>query len=193
MVVVLYEDQRGERGDFGFHRFVCQYVLDQKPGLAKSVYQLEKQVVRSIVCKGNGNVLAKCKRDLKKLANQFRKVIAVYDQDKLNELLNLKGIQCRRALLEGLIEPCDPKAALDIVFVNPNLESVIKTIQDSGNASSIDSGHFIKALGKDLNARDSLFIQCANLPRDVRDKLFAALPDINRLVAKIAEFSQSMN
>jgi hypothetical protein len=189
MLAVLYEDQRGPRGQFGFHRFICQCVLDRSPGLAKNVCQAEK-LVRPIVCKGNGNVFGKCKKDLKKLANQFRRVIAVYDQDKLNDLLSLKGTPCRSTLREKLAEPCDPKEALEIVFIKTNLESVLDTIRNSGHADSIDSATFHKALRKDLNARDSLFIQCACLPNEARDDLLALLPDVTRLVSKIVEHGQ---
>lgn len=106
MLMVLYEDQQGPRKGFGFHRFVCQYVLDARPALANDVYHLEKHVILSNPCKGNANLYRKCRNDLPVLARDFQKVLAVYDQDKLKKLLNLEGEQCRRTLRDKLAEHC---------------------------------------------------------------------------------------
>lgn len=186
MLAVLYEDRRGSRKDFGFHLFICRCVLDRSPGLAVNMFQLSK-TVEAIPLKGNGNVFGKCKKDLKKLADRCQRVFAVYDQDKVNELLNLKGPQCRGTLKAGLAAPCEPKEALEVILINRNLESVIETIRDSGLLPSVGSEDFSKALSKDLNARDSLFIKCAKGPQDARAKWLALLPDVDRLVSKIVE------
>lgn len=191
MVAVLYEDKRGPRKRFGFHRFICQCVLDRLPGFAINVYQAEN-LVTPIVCKGNGNVFEKCKEGLERLANRYRRVIAVYDQDKLPELLKLTGPQCRNTLREKLAEECQPRESLEIVFINKNLESVIEAIRDSGLASFVDANVFAEALNKQMDARDRLFIKCATQStKEVREKLLELLPDVKRLIAKIVEFSKA--
>ncbi len=187
MLIVLYEDQQGPRNGFGFHRFVCQYVLDTRPALANDVYHLEKHVIFANPCKGNGNLRRKCRDDLPDLSQRLRKVFAVYDQDKLNTLLKLEGEQCRRTLRDKLAESCEPKSHLEIVLIKKNLESVIEIIRDSGHADFVSAERFAGALAKKLNHRDSLFNQCAQQPKTVRDKLLDVLPDIKRLVTKLVE------
>ena len=187
MIVVFYEDQRGPRNEFGLHRLVCQLVIDHA-GLADNVFKIEKSLIHGIPLKGNGKLFKRCKKDLPRLSNQTKKVFAVFDQDRLPELLGLKGNQCRGFLRGKLMEPCEPRDAIEFIFVDRNIESVIEALRDSGLVSFIDDKLFEGALDKKQLTRDSLFIQCAmNTTPELRMKLLDELPDIKRLVTKIAE------
>lgn len=190
MVIVFYEDQRGERGDFGFHRFICQLVID-RAGIDKDVYKVERSLIEGIPLKGNGNVWRRCMKDLPLLSSRVRKVIAVYDEDKLGKLLGLTGVQCRMTLRNGLMEPCEPKNAIEVVLIKDNIETVIKAIRDSRLVSFINAKIFDRALGKNQLTRDSVFIQCAlKTDAETRKKLLEKLPDVDRLVTKIVETIQ---
>ncbi len=191
MLAVLYEDSQGERDGFGLHHVICRCVLDRLPGIGRDVYHLKNQVVKGIPLNSNNKVLRKCRQDLKRLSDSCRKIIAVYDQDRLSNLLQWKGLQCRSLFRAELAKGCEPKEYLEIVLINRNLESVIETIRDSGLATFVAADIFAKALDKKQDDRDRLFIKCAEQStKDLRDKLLELLPDVSRLVAKIVEFSQ---
>lgn len=192
MLLVFYEDQRGERGDFGFHRFVCQLVID-RADIDKDVYDIEKSLIRCNPMNGAGNVKKKLEKDIGLLLSKYRKVIAVYDQDKLADLLKLKGVQCRMTLRNGLMLTCEPKNAFEVVLIKDNIETVIKTIRNSGIVNSIDAKIFEGALAKNHPTRDSVFNQCAvKTDVETRKKLLEKLPDVDRLVTKIVESIQPM-
>lgn len=185
MIAILYEDQRGSRNEFGLHRFICQLVID-RAALSTSVYEVERRLIRGTPLKGNGNVRRHCQRDLPKLSKQFRRVFAVYDEDRVPELVGLKKTACRPLLCAGLVEKCQPTNALDVVLLRWNQESLIEAIKSSGLVSRIDVSIFDRALAKDLMARDSVFIQCAtNTEIETRAKLLPLLPDLDRLVTRI--------
>ena len=185
MITVLYEDQRGPRNGFGLHRFVCQLVVD-RAALPLSVYEVEDRLIQGIPLKGNGNVRKRCRKDLPKLAKQCRRVFAVYDEDRVPELVGLNRTDCRPLLCGKLIENCQPIDALEVVLLRRNQESLIETIKSSGLVGLIHDSVYDRALAKDLMARDSVFIQCAtSTTLEIRQKLLPTLPDLDRLVAKI--------
>ena len=190
MVHILYEDQRGSRNEFGLHRFICQLVID-RASLTPSVYEVERRLIRGTPLKGNGNVRRRCQTDLPKLARQCRRVFAVYDEDRVPELIGLSRTDCRPLLCGKLAENCQPTDALEVVLLRQNQESLIEAIKSSGLVGSIHDSVFGRALAKDLMARDSVFIQCAtNTDPETRAKLLLSLPDLDRLVTKIcAEIS----
>ena len=185
MIAVLYEDQRGSRNEFGLHRFICQLVVD-RASLSMSLYQVERHLIQGIPLNGNGNVRKRCLKDLPKLAKQFRRVFAVYDEDRVPELVGLNRTDCRPLLCGKLTENCQPTDALEVVLLRQNQESLIEAIKSSGLVGSIHDSVFGRALAKDLMARDSVFIQCAtNTDPETRAKLLLSLPDLDRLVTKI--------
>ena len=154
------------------------------------MHQLEKEVIAAIPCKGNGNVLGKCVKDGQKLASENRRIFAVLDQDKLGELLKLKGTPCLREVLANLADRCDAKESIEFVFIKKNLESVIEAIRDSDVAGFVRAEIFERALNKkELAARDSLFCQFADNTKDVREKLLElkGLEDVKRLVVKLVQ------
>lgn len=184
MIAILYEDQRGERSDFGLHRFICQLVID-RAALTDSVYVVEKKLIIGIPLKGAGNVRKRCRNDLPRFAKTCKQVIAVYDQDQLAKMLKLAKDACRKMLCEKLAENCEPKEILEIILVRDNLESIIQDIRASGLMSSISDQVYDGALGKNQITRDSVFIQCAITDSDTRQKLAERLPDILRIVTRI--------
>lgn len=185
MIAVLYEDQRGPRNEFGLHRFICQLVID-RAALTKSVYEVERGLIRGIPLKGNGNVRRNCQNDLPKLAKQFRRVFAIYDEDRVPELVGLSRADCRPLLCGKLTENCQPTDVLEVVLLRWNQESLIEAIKSSGLVGHIDASVFDRALAKDLMARDSVFIQCAtNTDPETRTRLLPSLPDLDRLVTRI--------
>jgi len=189
-VTILYEDQRGQRNDFGLHDFVCQCVID-RASLTLDLYQVRKTLIQGNPLKGNGNLRRSCQRDLPRLASQFRKVFAVYDEDRIPQLLNLHAPTCRRLLCQQLMAGCDPTDSLEVVLLRRNIESVIETIRDSG-LISISASIFAEALGKRHLMRDRVFTRCAiETTPENRAKLLGQLPDLLRLVARVTEHVSS--
>ena len=185
MIAILYEDQRGPRNEFGLHRFICQLVIDRAQ-LNSNVFDVERRLIHGIPLNGNGNVQKRCQKDLPKLTKRFRRVFAVYDEDRVPKWVGLKKTDCRPLLCGKLKENCQPADALDVVLLRWNQESLIEAIKSSGLVSRIDDSVFDRALAKDLMARDSVFIQCAtNTEIETREKLLPSLPDLDRLVTRI--------
>lgn len=185
MIAILYEDQRGPRNEFGLHRFICQLVID-RAALTKSVYEVERSLIRGTPLKGNGNVRRRCLTDLPKLARHCRRVFAVYDEDRVPELVGLSRTDCRPLLCSKLVENCQPADKLEVVLLRQNQESLIEAIKSSGLIGLIHDSVYDRALAKDLMARDSVFIQCAtSTTLEIRQKLLPTLPDLDRLVTRI--------
>ena len=128
----------------------------------------------------------RCQTDLPKLAKHCRRVFAVYDEDRVPELVGLSRTDCRPLLCGKLVENCQPADALEVVLLRQNQESLIEAIKSSGLVGRIAPAVYDRALAKDLMARDSVFIQCAtNTDLETRAKLLRSLPDLDRLVTKI--------
>jgi hypothetical protein len=182
--VILYEDQRNGNQGFGLHDFVCQSVEDRiQSGM--SIYELRNRIV-AVPKKGAGNLRNACREgeDIDLLKRSYRKIFALFDQDRFGKLLNLGGNPCRQQLKSEFRRQCTAPE-LELVLLNRNIESVIRTIGES-KLTSIPERTIERALAKDLSARNSVFNQCAKLLRDDRARLLSQLPDVERLVSKVA-------
>jgi len=186
VILVLYEDKRNEAKNFGLHHFVVQLVLDEL-GSSESHWGCKK--VAGIPAGGDSKLRRRCQRDLTRLSNRYSKVFAVYDQDKILKLLDKPAGLCRPKICELLKEGCDPAEKLDVVLINANTESILKTIRDSGLVET-SGDKFQRAIEKGsgaMAARDSIFINCAQQPIKVRQQIVGEIPDLQRLVRRIAQ------
>jgi hypothetical protein len=185
-VTVLYEDDWGPGEEFKLHHFVSQCVIDCL-GWTLPLHQVRTSRLQGIPVGGNADLRKKCQRDLKKLSDRNVRVFALYDNDKAARLVNLVGNACRPMICQRLKEGCDPVNKLEIVLLQKNLETVIEVIRDSG-LTSIQPQMFQDALCKRCAMRDRVFSHCAYLlTPDARTRLLERLPDLGRLVSKIAE------
>lgn len=184
MLVILYEDQRNGNQGFGLHDFVCQSVADRIQS-GELWYALSRNRIVAVPKKGNGNLLRACRDDIDIYKRSYRKIFAIFDQDRFGELLNLGGNPCRQKLTSEFRRQCTAPE-LELVLFNRNIETVIQTIGESG-LTSIPGRTIERALAKDQSSRDSVFIQCAQLLREDRARLLSQLPDVERLVSKVAE------
>jgi len=156
-----------------------------------------QEVINGSPCKGRGNVRKKCNEDLLKLLKSYHRVFAVYDEDTIRQTLALPGSSCRRQVCEKLRSECEVKGAgdaskLEVILIRRNLESLLKLIQKSG-LTSIADGKFDRAIRrKDRTARDQIFIHCVHtLDAPGRSQLLTQLPDLARLVQRLAEALKS--
>ena len=188
-VTVLYEDRRGDDNAFGLHDFVCQCVIDRLGWTSKTFYDLRKSVIQGVPAGGDSNLRKKCRQDLKTLADRNVRVFALYDEDKAARLVNLAGKPCRQLICEQLSAGCEPAEKLDVVLLRRNTETVIEVIRDSG-LTRIQPAVFAEALQKRRNSRsmrDRIFSRCAReLTTEARSQLLSRLPDIDRLVRRVA-------
>ena len=188
-VTVLYEDDWGPGDEFKLHHFVCQCVIDRL-GWTLPIHQVRTAQIQGLPVGGDSNLRQKCLRDLKKLSDRNLRVFALYDNDKAARLVKLIGKPCRPLICQQLKEGCEPADKLEIVLLHKNLETVIEVIRDSG-LTSIQPRIFQEALRKRRPMRDRVFTHCAYvLSLDARARLLNQLPDLNRLVSRVAECLQ---
>ncbi len=182
MFLILYEDQRNSAHGFGLQDFVCQSVKDRIQ-TSESVYELSRHRIVAVPKKGSGKLLLACRDEIVLYKRSYRSVFALFDQDRFGSLLKISGNLCRQQLKIEFRRQCTAPE-LELVLLHRNVETVIQAIRDS-NITSISSKTIERALNKDHTSRDSVFIQCANLPQEDRTELLSLLPDIDRLVSKL--------
>jgi hypothetical protein len=179
---ILYEDQlSGAPKGYGPHALVTQCLADRR-GLERR--KLEA-VLRSRPLKGNGNVLRDSKQNFRRLSASGP-VFAVYDDDKIRELLKLPHQACKAQVTACLQKDCEAPEALVIVLLERNIETVIETIfkiEPGIHKSDVRESATQK---KNLNDRD-MVLHAAAAPdkRRMRDDLLNQMPSLRRLVEKL--------
>ncbi len=189
---ILYEDS-GDPNKFGLHKFVSRMVLDFLGRTNENYHQFSTGRLKGFPKNGNSKLKEECSSTtLEKFHYKYCKhAFAVFDRDQLPRLLQLSNNPCRTLMLQRLRSDC-PSGKLQFIFLDRNIESVMRKIQDSG-LTSISKTTFEKAIhDKDLISRDRIFVQCADNPNpDDRLRLLEVLPDLNRLVRLAAEIFQA--
>jgi hypothetical protein len=181
---ILYEDQvEGKVTAYGPHALVKQCLCDRlslAPWDIKGLDPLPK--------KGNGNVWKDCQRNLKRLANDGRTVFAVYDSDRIRDLVKLPPSACKALVISRLKEGCEPADKLVVILLERNIETVIQVIcaLDPSVASPEEQANALHR--KDLTARDTI-LRAAAAPtpprRVLREQVLAQVPSLRRLIDKL--------
>lgn len=180
---LLYEDQLGPTRRYGLHLFVMACVFDIVNGLRHRV----EKCVESRPLKGNGNLLRSTRQDVGKIAADGRKVLSVFDNDRVRALLKLPAdasdqvveLQIRSGYTGG-------EGSLDIFLLKENTESVLKA---AATCTEIDHELLASAVEhKNLLARDILFKRLATeTHREARDCVLLSVPSIAALVTALSK------
>jgi hypothetical protein len=183
-VRILYEDRLlgGNPPEFGPHKLVVRYVCDR---LGRNPGELDKAMV-SDPKGGNSNVLRACRRDLGRLVKGGCTVIAVYDSDKIGELVGLQRTACKTQIVTLLKEGCAPRERLLVVLLEDNLETVLRAIAEA-DPTLVSAADLTRAIDrKDRNCRDLILRRAAVAAAGpTRKRVAEKVPSLAYLVDKI--------
>lgn len=184
-VTILYEDQRGQRQGFGLHGLVKACVFDAINGERRWLDGEALKDCRPL--KGAGNVLRACREDIDLIAADGRAVVAVFDDDKIRELLGLplKATEARGE--QEIRKGCRTPDRLRISLLKRNTESVLSAAGECD--PSIDPARLDRAVKhKDLLERDAIFMELSReRARAARDCVLKKVPSLKRLVDMLCD------
>lgn len=175
IVTVIWEDQRGgpQKG-FGPHELICQCIADQR-GCDKSRVS---RVVKSVPCKGNGNVLRVLSQDGPKLQNSGP-VLVVLDLDRAHELLGGPELKdCKTALSQALRGRAS--GSYEILYLDRNVDTIVALCCRLLGRAEPD-----KKLTPDERDAELARLTFGGDP-SARRQLLGESPSFARVVAKIA-------
>ncbi len=183
-VVVLYEDRRGATPEFGLHKLVVRLVADQSGG---ELWALHTRI-KGHPTNGSANLLEKA-RAVDVVAPNGEAVVAVLDDDKVRQLLQLAPRACKREVIAEILVGCSDRTRLSPVLLEDNVESVLDALRLHASALSIAPERFENAVNrKSLNDRDAILIAAARLERQaIRDALLSAVPSLRKLRDRVRE------
>ncbi len=187
VVTVLYEDSAIDDRDFPLHRLVVRCVHDSvlERSVAADFGALVRDGIRGIPRNSNSKVRAACLRDLRDLTADGNHVVALYDSDRVHDLVPTSG-RCKRELTTSLREGCSPADRLRVVLLERNTESLITALRRGPVEELVGKGVFDRALKKDRNARDIALKAAAREDfRSVRTALRQTVPSLDYLTTKL--------
>ncbi len=189
VATVLYEDRAADDRNFALHRLVVRCVHDTllERAFALDFVELLRDGLRGIPRNSNTKVRTACLRDLRDLTVDGNHVVALYDSDRVHDLVPTSG-RCKRELTLALREGCSPADQLRVVLLVRNTETLIAALRHGPVEELVRKDVFERALKKDRNARDIVLKAAAKEDlRAVRDALRRSVPSLDYLTAKLVE------
>jgi hypothetical protein len=151
-VCVLYEDSRGPRQGFGLHELVKACVFDAVNGERP---RFEEALKDCRPLKGAPALLKTCRQDVDLIASDGRAVVAVFDNDRIRELLGLPPNATEARVEKEIRKGSTGSDRLSIVLLKQNVESVLKAAKECD--PELDDDQLERAVRrKDLLARDAI-------------------------------------
>ncbi len=179
LVTLLYEDQRGDTQGFGLHALVKACVFDAMNGERHSI---EGALKDGRPLKGAGNLLRACREDIDLIAPDGRRVVAVFDDDKIRGQLKLPRSATAERVHKEIRKGCKAPEQLDVILLKDNMESVI----DAAGlcAPAIDKKRIERASkDKDLLERDAILIELSReRERPARACILEKMPSLAALI-----------
>ena len=181
-VTVLYEDRRGPTNEFGLHNLVTACVADVLGGT-------QWHWARTIECrpvKGSGNLVQDCHADAVDIAWEGRRVIAVFDSDRIRELLGLRGDTDEAELRHAIDAALSPTEHFRVFLLERNQESVLEAAIGCGLRASVTERERA-IVRKKPGVRDKLMMRAAAGAKDVRDCILRTIPSLAAVVRHLVE------
>ena len=178
-VVVLYEDRRGKTPEFGLHKLLVRLVADRA---GREPWRKLNERITGHPCSGNANLLKKA-RAVNAIAPSGETVVAVFDDDKVRNLLKLPKDACKRDVLTEMLVGCSDPTRLRTVLLERNVESLLEELRPRAGRLCISHGHFDNAIRrKIINDRDMILTAASREDqRPIRQELLLAVPSLVRL------------
>ncbi len=180
-VTILYEDQRGQKNNFGLHRLIVACVFDEVDG---ERHRLEK-LLEERPLKGNTKVLKTIREDIGGISHDGHPVVALFDNDKVRRLIGLEKDAADEEVIEALVAECpeSQRSTLGIVLLKENTETVIEQLEQAG--LNVGRDLIQRALGKEMGARDIMLVR-ASRDRNVREKVLEMNESLRDLVKRLS-------
>jgi hypothetical protein len=183
-VTILYEDQRGDTKGFGLHAFIKACVFDAMNG---ERHTIEGALKDGRPLKGAGNLLRACRDEIDLIAPDGRRVVAVFDDDKIRGQLKLPRSASAERVHKEILKGCRAPKQLAVILLKDNMESVI----DAAGlcAPTIDKKRIERASkDKDLLERDAILIELSReRERPARACILEKMPSLAALIDLLCE------
>jgi hypothetical protein len=185
VTAVLYEDSRGATRNFGLHGLVLACVADR--------IQVDRWALRTCVpCipkNGDSNLLEACREHVGTLY-PYPLVLAVFDDDKIRDLLKLPADACKSACKSVVVgrikDTCFAPSALSVTLLGRNTEDVLRAV---AGCRPVEAATLTAAVDrKDVNARDAILNGAASADPAVRICIQKAVPSLERIVTLLADY-----
>lgn len=179
LVTILYEDQRGDTQGFGLHTFVKACVFDSMNGERHSI---EGALKDGRPLKGAGNLLRACREEIDLIAPDGRRVVAVFDDDKIRGQLTLPRSASAERVHKEILKGCRAPEQLAVILLKENTESVIDAAGIC--APAIDKKRIDRASNdKDLLERDAILTELSReRERPARACILEKIPSLAALI-----------
>lgn len=180
-VKILYEDQAaGPIHEYGPHNLVCWLLWDRvrEAGSMMRFHEIGARV-RAFPKKGVDKVRSACVQDLRNLANDGSLVIALVDNDRIREHLDLQADACRSRTTAAFCEGCADADRLRVVLLEKNMESVVAAVREALGE--------VPVAGKPTPLeRDKILRRiCGELAADKRRSVASRVSSLSYLIQKI--------
>lgn len=182
-ITVLYEDSAADGlvKDYGPHVLVCRCVGDR---LNKELWELHQ--IEGVPKKGATKLRNECRRMPPQVGRDGRRVVAVYDSDRIHNDVKLPATACMTQVKEILQAECAFRDRLIVVFLERNIETVVEAVC---RCTPVEEDLRRRAVDrKDRNARDIVLKKASTA--EIRSCVLRAVPSLSYLVDKLcAELS----
>lgn len=195
MVWVLYEDSLvagGKPSNYGPHVLVAQCVAERLASLAGRADAYAGRRLIQAGLSANPRRGATKLRDevfdqLDRLARGGRRMVAVYDRDRIHEVVAVKRPACTGDIVAALTPPAADPDALATVVLDAKLESILDALRACGMPSTLPWSDASRKARGALQARDRIMHNAAQPQhRAARDCLMQRMPSFEYLVCKVA-------
>lgn len=186
LATILYEDSSSTHArGFGLHRLVVRCVHDRKQG----DLGLLLRAFADRPMKSNTKVRTACREERLLLTRTGASLVALYDDDRVRELLHKPKAACKQEVRQALLQECGDDPKLRVVLLVKNTESVLATLEQSGLMMTFARTDFHEAIArKSVLKRDEIFHRAADADMlKVREHLCQHLPSFEYLIAKLIE------
>jgi hypothetical protein len=174
VALVVYEDSRGENGDFGPHELLMALVADEVEGNFWKVRQSCECVPAKGITKAL-KAIASLDR-FRKLTKPGAPVLVIFDNDAIREKLSLPPGATEAQVIGAIQKRCDQPARLTIVLLQQNTETLVNAEADCAGSPRPRKG---------LNERDMALLSVARDAgrRSIRDCIRQRVPSIEPAIA----------
>lgn len=191
MVLVLYEDslvRGGKPTNYGPHLLLVQCVADRLAVARPRPhgYLARDLIDRGLACnprRGNTKLRDAAHANLEKHTRGGKNVVAVYDRDRINEIVVVTDPSCTRAIVEALA-PAGGSDRLATVLLDANLETVITTLRGCGMRADLPWDEALAKRAGALGDRDRIMQNAAVADQAIRDRLLERMASFEYLVCK---------
>lgn len=182
-LVILYEDQRGPTKDFGLHKLIEACVFN----LVNGQRHLLVRALEGRQSKGDSKLLRVCRDDIGDISPKGHPVVALFDSDRVRQLLKLRREAEASVVIEKIKEGCRAPAQLHVFLLEENMESVVEAA--GGCNPSISRAMLAEALQKKPAARDVVLKEACRLEKQgVRDCILGKVPSLRPLIERCAQW-----